>query len=158
MIVLDTTERFVAILSWIFKDLPFIGRDWVTNGCIAKALNNPGFMQRVDAGCGLCFWICGGFSGGRRKINLTPLEEKKFSLFLVLTLCSLSHRLWCPGHYINPWSIHLSGDKSQGGIKDAGCKAWFKFSFSKHWIRMNLERVGKEWPSRDFGEERERTI
>lgn len=40
-------------------------------------------MQRVDAGCGLCFWICGGFSGGRRKINLTPLEEKKFSLFLV---------------------------------------------------------------------------
>lgn len=90
MIVLRTTDRFVAILSWIFKDLPFIGRDQVTSGCVAKALNNPGYMQRVDAGCGLCFWIYGGFSGGRRKMNLTPLEEKKFSLLLV-SQCARYH-------------------------------------------------------------------
>lgn len=155
MIVLDSTERFVAILSWIFKDLPFIGRDWVTNGCIAKTLNNPGFMQRVDDGCGLCFWICGGFSGGRRKINLTPLEEKKFSLFLV-SHCARYHTgcdVLVTKSTLRASISQVTNPKEELRMQVA--KPDSSLAFSKHWIRMNLERVGKEWLSRDFGEERE---
>lgn len=147
MIVLDSTERFVAILSWIFKDLPFIGRDRVTSGCVAKALHNPEYIKRVEDGYGLCFWICWGFSGDRRKMNLAPLEEQNVLPVPGFTLCSLPHGLWCPGQ---PQSILLSGDKSQGRIKDAGCKTWCKFSFSNHWIRLNLERVGERAAQQRF--------
>lgn len=47
MVALDTTSGVVAILSWISKDLSFVGKGTVTRGCVAKDLNNPGFMQGI---------------------------------------------------------------------------------------------------------------
>lgn len=63
MVVLHTTERFVAILSWIFKDLPFIGSDQVTSGCVAKALNYPGYTLAV------------GFAFGSMEVSVEAGEK-----------------------------------------------------------------------------------